>query len=371
MATNPDELYEGILERLLDAVPSDVDKREGSIIYNALAPAALELQQVYEELEDVLKNTFADTAELDYLILRARERGLEWHSATHAVVTAQLVFSEDVEEEPDVVGSIFALENSSLMYEATEKISYENLTGVYFLTCTDEGTAGNVASGDLLIEEAEDDALFESLTSATITGIDTAARNDEETEVFRKRYFDSINNEAFGGNVADYREKALELDTIAAVQVVPIWNGPGTVKLRFLNASYGVPSADEVAEVQNTFDPTLQGTGYGLAPIGHTVTVVAATSLSRALVATLTIGSEYTWADLYDDIVEQCEAYFLSLRKEWQDAAVTVSPGVLSYLIKQNIPDISAFSCTINSHSADFVLETDEVPVFGTLTEAP
>ena len=28
---------------MLDAVPNDLDKREGSIIYNALAPAAAEL----------------------------------------------------------------------------------------------------------------------------------------------------------------------------------------------------------------------------------------------------------------------------------------------------------------------------------------
>ena len=47
MAIDSDELYEQILKRLLNAVPSDVDKREGSIIYNALSPAALELQQVY------------------------------------------------------------------------------------------------------------------------------------------------------------------------------------------------------------------------------------------------------------------------------------------------------------------------------------
>ena len=370
MATNPDELYEGILDRLMDAVPSDVDKREGSIIYNALVPVALELQQIYEELEDVLTNTFADTAELDYLILRANERGIEWLEATNAVVTAQLVFASDVEEEPDIIGSVFALEDSSLMYEVTEKVSYSSYTGVYKLTCTDEGTVGNVASGDLLIEEAEDDALFESLESASITGIDTAARNDEDVEVFRQRYFDSINNEAFGGNVADYREKALEQDAIAAVQVVPVWNGAGTVKLRFLNASYGVPSASEVTAIQTAFDPSPQASGYGLAPIGHTVTVVGATPVQMAIVATLTIASGHTWNDLYDSMVQQCETYFLSLRKEWQDAAVTVSPGVLAYLIKQNISDISTFSCTINGNSADFVLDSDKVPVFSSLTEA-
>lgn len=367
---NPDEFYEAILKRLMDAVPSDVDKREGSIIYNALVPVALELQQVYEELEDVLKNTFADTASLDYLILRANERGVEWLEATKAVILAKLTFGQDVQTEPEVVGSVFALENSSLMYEVTGRVSYSGNVGVYKLTCTDEGTIGNVATGNLLIEEAEDDALFESLEEAIVTGIDVAARNDEDVEVFRQRYFDSINNEAFGGNIADYKEKALEQNEIGAIQVVPVWDGPGTVKLRFLNASYGIPSETEIADVQNTFDPAPEGTGYGLAPIGHVVTVVPATAVDIDIVASATIESGHSWADLYDDIVAQCEAYLLDLRKDWQNTAITVSPGVLAYMIKLNVQGISTFSCTINGHDADFVLDEDEAPVFHSITEA-
>ena len=33
--------YEEILKRMLDRVPSGLDKREGSVIYDALAPAAV------------------------------------------------------------------------------------------------------------------------------------------------------------------------------------------------------------------------------------------------------------------------------------------------------------------------------------------
>lgn len=368
---NSDELYESILDRLFNAVPNDVDKREGSIIFNALAPVALELQEVYEELEDVMKETFADTASLDSLILRARERGIEWMEATHAIVKAELVFSDDVSAEPSVTNSVFALENETLMYEVTSRLSFENNTGTYLLTCTDAGLAGNVASGELLVEEAEDDALFENLVSASITELVKAARNDEDVEAFRTRYFDSINNEAFGGNVADYKEKALNLDTVSAVQVEPVWNGPGTVRLRFINGSYGVPNTSEVQEVQNAFDPTPnKGKGYGLAPIGHTITVIPATGVDMSIVATVTIGSAHSWQDLYESIKDKCEDYLLSLRKEWQHSAVTVSPGVLSYLIKQSVPDINTFSCTINGHDADFVLKADEVPVFKSLTEA-
>ena len=60
--------YESILERMLEKVPDNMDKREGSIIYDALAPAAVELQLMYIELDVILKETFADTASRDYLL---------------------------------------------------------------------------------------------------------------------------------------------------------------------------------------------------------------------------------------------------------------------------------------------------------------
>ncbi len=44
-----------------------------------------------------------------------------------------------------------------------------------------------------------------------------------------------------------------------------------------MNSEFGKADNELVKEVQNTFDPTPnRGKGYGLAPIGHTVTVVSA-----------------------------------------------------------------------------------------------
>ena len=57
-----DMTYEHILQRMLNKIPSSMDKREGSIIYDALAPAAVELTQLYMDLDLTLNETFADTA---------------------------------------------------------------------------------------------------------------------------------------------------------------------------------------------------------------------------------------------------------------------------------------------------------------------
>ena len=54
--------YEELLQAMLDRVPSDVDKREGSVIYDALAPCAYFLAQQDFQLDNFIDLVFPDTA---------------------------------------------------------------------------------------------------------------------------------------------------------------------------------------------------------------------------------------------------------------------------------------------------------------------
>ncbi|OJT72935.1 phage tail protein, partial [Clostridioides difficile] len=68
--------FENIIKRMLDSVPDTFDKREGSIIYNALAPVAVELTETYIAMDELLDQTFVDTASYYYLEKRCKERGI-------------------------------------------------------------------------------------------------------------------------------------------------------------------------------------------------------------------------------------------------------------------------------------------------------
>lgn len=48
------QTFETIMDRCLSRVSSSVDKREGSVIYDALAPACAELATLYTELSNIL-----------------------------------------------------------------------------------------------------------------------------------------------------------------------------------------------------------------------------------------------------------------------------------------------------------------------------
>ena len=68
--------FENIMDRCLSRVSASVDKREGSIVYDAIAPAAAELAIMYIELAYLLDRAFPDTETGDDLTKKCRERGV-------------------------------------------------------------------------------------------------------------------------------------------------------------------------------------------------------------------------------------------------------------------------------------------------------
>ena len=80
-----EKTYESLLQEKLAGVSSALDKREGSIIYDALAPNSIESAMIYAALDSILNETFADTASRTYLIRRCAERGIIPYAATAAI----------------------------------------------------------------------------------------------------------------------------------------------------------------------------------------------------------------------------------------------------------------------------------------------
>src|SRR5690606_29819945 len=80
-----DQTFETILTRMLNRVSNTLDKREGSIIYTALAPIAVELAQAYADLDVFMRLTFARTADGDFLTYRTAESGVNRRPATPAI----------------------------------------------------------------------------------------------------------------------------------------------------------------------------------------------------------------------------------------------------------------------------------------------
>lgn len=109
-----DQTYESIMDRMLNRISADIDTREGSVIYNALAPAAAELVKSYIWLDTVLELVFSDTAQGEFLDRRATEAGIERTAATKAVRAAE--FTEGITIP---VGARFLLKTSTFNTQQT------------------------------------------------------------------------------------------------------------------------------------------------------------------------------------------------------------------------------------------------------------
>lgn len=341
--------YEKILKRMLDRMPEDLDKRESSPIYAAVAPAAVEMQIMYIELDTILNEMFADTASREYLVKRARERGLSPKAAAYAVLKGE--FNQDIP-----IGSRFSL--NTLNYVATERISQ----GVYRMQCETIGEAGNQQFGTLVPIE-----YIKGLTRAELTGLLIPGEDEEETEQFRRRYFSSLKSQAYGGNIADYREKVMGLSGVGGVKVYPAWNGGGTVKLVLINSDYQVPSRELLQYVKDIIDPALnEGKGYGIAPIGHVVTVEGAVEERISITTNITYQLDYNFERCREDILHAVDTYLDELNRSWQDleqTIVRVSRIESRLLDLEGILDVA--DTVVNGVSGNYQLPSGAIAVRG------
>ena len=346
--------FDYIMNRMLESVPDTVDKREGSIIYDALAPAAAELAKCYMELDVVMDETFVDTASLQYLMLRCKERGVAIQDETASVIEG--VFTPSSVEL--TAGLRFNCDEVN--YVVTEKIS----AGHYKLEAETLGTVGNKYTGPLLPIQT-----VNGLETAQIAAVLIPAEDGDTTDTLREKYYASIDGEAFGGNVADYREKVNAITGVGGTKVYPVWNGGGTVKLTVIASDFTAPSSELISKVQTAIDPEQNhGEGLGLAPIGHTVTVTGAKYADLTITANVTFAAGWNWDNGKSQLVSAANAYLNELCKAWADSETTVvriSQIETHLLTADCVVDVDG--TTVNGDIKNIELAADEIPRLSTI----
>lgn len=352
-----EQTFERILQRSLERVGVDVDKREGSLIMNAIAPVSAEHANIYILLDGIISDGYADTANRDYLIRRCRERGIEPHAATNAVLKGK--FNMEIP-----IGSRFNLEELNYVaIELIESAEEETVTYYYYqMRCETSGTEGNKYFGGLSSIDYIHKDLEGSLVELLIP-----AEDEEDTEILRNRYLSSFASSPFGGNKQDYKDKTNSLDGVGGTVVIPVWNGGGTVKLIIIDSEYHVASVELVKAVQEAIDPDPQGTGTGIAPIGHTVTVVSAEAFAVDVSCNITLVEGYQLVTVKTKIKEALEAYFLDMRKAWENGGLVVRISQIENRILGVDGVLDVINTTANGSTENLVLEVDQLPIMGEL----
>lgn len=313
--------YEYLMSLALSFVPDDRDKREGSIIYDALAPFCQVLAAGAIQLNNYYDQTCALTATGEDLDNRVVEQGISRFAATYAV--KKIVLKDSAGQPVSVpMGTRFSTvsDTSPVNYRITAQYVENGVAvpGEYEATCEELGVVGNQYSGNLI-----NITFIQGLASASMTATLVPARDEETDEELRSRYLVAVNQRSFGGNVADYRAKVKDIPGVGDVQIYPTWNGGGTVKLSIVDPEYNPCQPEFIASVQNQVDPQnaqgVQGTGLGIAPIGHTVTVSTPEQVTINISAKVSLRAGYTLDHVQDAARENINEYIQSLRKAWAE----------------------------------------------------
>jgi len=357
MAIDLDITYEDLIAQKLAKVDPSLDTREGtSLIYNSTAANSIETIQMLVTLKNQIDLVFADTAPREYLIRRAAERGLKPFEATKARLKG--VFNKNVN-----VGARFSLDE--LNYIVVEKIKDNE----YVMECETFGEMGNLFIGTLIPID-----YIDGLTSAELTEVLVPGENDEETEAFRTRYFNSFESTAFGGNRKDYKDKVSFLQGVGGVRVYRAWNGGGTVKLVIINSQFEKPSTALVEDIQEAVDPLHgQGDGLGIAPIDHIVTVFPVDETIIDIDLNITYQSSWGWADIEAKVLAVIDDYFKELAKEWAEsdddhAGVVVRISQIETRLLGIAGVIDIANTLLNGTETNIVLTKEAIPKRGVVS---
>lgn len=250
---------EKILSDLLSQAPPDVDTRQGSIYYDAVAGAATVFARTYADLDITTKLIYIDSTGGEYLDMKASEHGLTRKPATKAV------YEFHYDGTMPVGGSRFYYDGLYFVFE--------NRSGILVLVADAAGEASNHIENETPAVPVNS---ISGLNSASFGAILVYGEDEESDDDLRDRLRRKIGGPTENGNKAHYKTWCEEIDGVGKARILPLWNGPNTVK-GVLISPEGTPVSDAVVSaVQEYVDPDGLGLGEGAANLGAHFTAAKA-----------------------------------------------------------------------------------------------
>lgn len=330
-----DMTYENILKDMLSRVTSDVDKREGSVIFDALAPCAYKLAETYFKLNNFIDLVSADTAVGEYLDRVVADYGIKRKAATYAVRKVEATAPVDI-------GTRWGLKDTT--YVITEKMSDTE----YKAKCEQLGSIGNQYSGLLdNIDNVPD-------VAAALTDIIISGEDEETDDSLRARFYNQIRTPSTSGNADHYRKWAMEVAGCGDAKVLPLWNGNGTVKVLVVDENMAVDEALPAAVAAHI---------ETVRPIGAAVTVESPQEKVISISAGVVLDGSKTLNDVYNSFSKAFSEYL----KDIVFKNYSISYARIGSLLLSTDGVADYVNLLVNGGAANITIGEAEVPVAGTI----
>lgn len=328
-----DKTYEHILQEMLNRVSNDVDKREGSVIYDALAPAAYFLADQYFQLSNFIDLVLPDTAVGEYLDRAVSGYGMTRKLASPSI--RKIVTTGDV-----AIGTRWLIQH--VAYRITGQLAENE----YKAECETAGKIGNTYSGSL-----------EALTAANgvtaeLTDIITDGADEETDDALRARFYEKVRRPATSGNAYHYRQWALEVPGVGDAKVFPLDSGPGTFGILIVDSEYKINSSLEAVVSEHI---------ETVRPIGASVTVSSPAANTIAVSAKVLLDGTKTREDVLATFKANLEEYLKATTfKEYRVSYAKVGSLLLN---TEGVQDYDGL--TLNGTSGNIMVGEKEIPVVG------
>lgn len=372
-----DQTEENIMNRMLNKVPSDIDKSEGSFIWDAQAPVAFMLSEAALWAQELLRRGFASTVASDRPDIRSAE--LDLRTAEHGITRREAVASSGsvvFTGKPGTTvpaGTYVATPadegsgESSVEYVTTSGVTLSDLgTGTAPIRAVTPGSNGNVPAGVIQLMMTS----VSGVTSVTNPEPTRSGTDTESDQSLLERFYAKVRSQGTSGNKAQYMQWANEIAGVGGVEVAPLWKGPGTVGLYLIDTDKRAASQDIVDAVQQYIDPSQDGQGEGAAPAGPVITVMPAVEVAIDISVKVQRTQELpsTMDEIRKLIEDGVRTYLQQIAFNRKDPLVRYT-RIAAVLL--DIPIIVDYSdLTINGHTEQQNIEigSGQVAVLGTVS---
>ncbi|HWL13457.1 MAG TPA: baseplate J/gp47 family protein [Ureibacillus sp.] len=197
---------------------------------------------------------------------------------------------------------------------------------------------------------------IKNLGTAVLADVLIPGADEESDEALYNRFLEEKNSPATSGNMSDYKRWAKEVAGVGDVKVIPIWNGPGTVKVIIIDSTKRAASTELIDNVYEHIED--------VRPIGATVTIVSGKEKNINVTATVTLANGYNIGQVQIAFKELLINYFSSIA--FRDTYVSYARIGNLLLETPGIGDYA--NLLINNSTANIILLDEEIPVLGTVS---
>lgn len=339
---------EEILSRLLSEISNEYDKTVGSFFYDVEQPVSTELETVYGQVEDILKNGFAKTAEGEYLNNKVLEQGLTRKAATASTVTVKVTGTPSSSVS---VGDKVA--SDELVFTVIENAVLDS-GGIAYVTasCDTLGRIGNIPIGAI----NKFPVTLPGLVSVTNEEAASGGYDEETDDELRERYFEKVSLPATSGSKYHYVAWAKEVSGVGDAKCIPLWNGNGTVKVIIINSDKEAAGSALINEVASHIEENR--------PIGASVTVESATPLTINISVSLVLANGVT-EEMARNRISNSVTEFLQ-KKAFSSSYISFAQIGGCILNCDGIIDYT--DLTLNGGTENIEVSETAVPVLGGVT---